>query len=80
MNVRNLFKAKYEHISTELTDISRIKRKFIKMIRASIRMLQKFYKKHIDDIDPALPKMIEIDEDKVKLLIGSPYAIKARLC
>jgi hypothetical protein len=43
-------------------------------------MLQKFYKHHMEDVTPALPKMIEIDEDKVKLLIGSPYVIKARLC
>jgi hypothetical protein len=45
-----------------------------------LREKVEFYKKHMDDVEPALPKMIEIDEDKVKLLIGSPYVIKARLC
>lgn len=64
----------------ELCNIARIKRKFIKIIRASIRMFQRFYGQHKDDKDPVLPKMIEIDEDKIKLIIGGPYQVRSVLC
>ena len=55
--------------------IGKLKCKLIKIIRGSIRLLQGFYRQRCNDVAPPLPKMIDIDEDKVKLLIGSPYLL-----
>jgi hypothetical protein len=62
----------------ELTSPQRLKCKLIKMIRGSVRLLQLFYRRQ-EEGAPVLPKMMDLEEDKVKLLIGSPFEIKAGL-
>lgn len=61
-------------MNATLNSCTKLKSRFLKIIRLSARRLQKIYEKHASE----LPKLTPFDDEKVKVLIRHHTARNAR--